>query len=400
MELTLSVGRLSGLFKQALQFTEIGRGIDPGLRLVHIEVTDRGRVRLSAHDATSGAKIVTVVEGPVPGQVAVGAEQLDRLVTILPSDGHVRLQTVSDTKLVVTVGKRLRMDIPIQSADNFLPLPIPSADGWFEVTERDLDNVIRRCLWATCGDESKPALSGVHLTSARSETTDGKMMSRVTPGIVPKGVDVIVPADSWQRLRTFVEAGSKRVCMCVESNRVWIRSSTWAVYSQLIASTFPNIEDVVFEVDGDNIHYIGNTPIRVHSISVNRGELLDVVKRIGSASVSQEERKIGASVAFDLRDDKYLHLVSNYPIENMENSILVDERVDWSEDSVTIDDTSGFERLRDIGVYSHFTRLALQALSSDVIKIMSADAPVIGNMPMQFHDEKSGAVSLVMPRRL
>ena len=400
MQLTLPVGRFSVLAKQALQFAEAGRGVDPGLSLLHLQVTDKGLLRMSAHDVSSGVRVMTKVGDPRPGELAIGSDQLDKLVAILPDSGDVLLQKVSEARARVTVGVRLRMDVPIHKPDQFLPLPKAPEDGWFEIVERQVDNVIRRCLWATCGDESRPALSGVHLIADRSESTDGQIMSRLTPGIVPKGVDVVVPSESWQRLRSFVEAGTKTMRMCVEPNRIWMRSGTWAVYSQLVAGSFPGTGDIVFEVDGDNIHHVGEQPMRVHSIKTNRHELLSVVKRIGGASVSQEERKIGASVAFDLRDDQYLHLVSNYPFDDVTNSIIVDERVDWAEDSVTMGDTSGFERLREVGIYHYYMRMALTALSSDVIKIMWADASIIGSMPMQFHDENAGVVSLVMPRRL
>jgi hypothetical protein len=400
MKFKIPVARFTVLAQRVLPFAASGQSIDPGFGLLHVAVLDKGLLRLSAHDPTAGARVMVKVTDFEPGAVALNSAQLDKLASILPDHGDMVVSTLSDARLRVDVGAHLRMDVPMRAESDCVPFPKPPTDGWFQVEEKRLRDVIKRCLWATCKDETRPAFAGVSLTSERSMATDGHVMSCLRPGLVPAGVAVVVPGDSWTRLVPLVEASTKKLGMCVEPNRVWFRGDDWAVSSQLIATSFPKTDDMIFDVDGDNIHHVGETAMRVHSILVNRAEALDVVKRIGGASVSQDARKIGASVAFELRDGEHLHFVSNYPFEDVGNSILVDERVDWSEDSVSVANPAGFVRLRDIGIYSYYMRMALSSLSSDVIKIMWADGPLLGNMPMQFHDEREGIVALVMPRRL
>ena len=402
MKITMPVGPFMNLAKQVLQFSGRGREVDPGLSLVHVKVTAKGHLRLSAHDASAGARVQSPVPGEdfEPGAMAVDREQLDRLTSILPNNGHVTLGPTFGPKIKVTMGdKRLRLSLPFQDQDNFPKMPKPPADGWFEVAGDRLMDIVNRCLWSMCKDDSRPALSGVHMCSECSESADGMMMSNLQPGIVPAGQDVVVPGDSWNKLRALVDNG-QRLRMCIESNRVWLRHQDWAVYSLLIASSFPPLSNLIFDVDGDGNHFVDDeNRVRVYWITVNRHEALSVVRRIVGASVSQEEKKLGAAVSFVLYGDE-LHFVSHYPFDDLSNSIIVDERVDWGEGSVKADDLEGFTWLRNIGIYGQFMRWALSSLSSDVIKIMWAEGDGIGSMPMQFHDEGAGAVAAVMPRRI
>lgn len=393
MKLKLPASRFLRLAKQAVQFAGRGREISSGLSLVHVQVTDKGALRLSAHDAVAGARVSCQADESEPGAVTLVGDQLDRMTSILPAQGSVSLETLSGARLRVRAG-RMVMDVPSRPEDAFMPLPRPPRIAWSPVDDQALVDVIEKTLWAMCRDDRRPILAGVHLTSDWSETTDGRMMSNLRPGILRPGQDVVVPGDSWTRFRALVGDGDP-LHMCVEPNRVWFRSRTWACYSTLLCGAFPDTRSLVFDVDGDGFHD-GET--RVHWIKVNRHETLAVVKRIVGASVSQEEKSTGAAVTFHLRDDGDLHFVSHYSVDDVSNSIIVDELVDWADGNVSVDNPGGFQWLRGIGIYGQYMAWALASLSSDVIKMMWADGGDIGGMPMQF--QEPGRTALVMPRRL
>lgn len=400
MQLTIPAGQFMNLATKALQFSARGRGIDPGLSLVHVQVTAKGIVRMSAHDASAGARVMSrPVSKFEPGSFALVSEQLDRLTSTLSSTGDLHFGPIVASKIRVRHG-RMRMELPIRVPDDFPPMPVPPADGWFEVDAVAVSNVIRRCLWSMCKNDSRPMLSGVHLTSDYSESTDGQMVSRLTPGLVGEGQQAVVPGESWHKMNAVVE-GNQKLRMCVETNRVWLRSRDWVVYSMLIGGQFPNIDSIIFDVDDDGVHFADGKPTqtRVCWVHANRHDMLAVVKKIVGVSTSQEEKKVGAAVSFHM-EDGVLHFVSHYPVEDLSQSIIVDEPVDWAEGSVTADDTSGFAWLRNIGINGQFMRWALSSMSSDVIKVMWAEGECIGKMPMQFHDEAAGIVAAVMPRRI
>ena len=400
MKITLPVADFDRLAKRALQFAGRGRDISPDYQLLLIELTDSGRLRLSAHSAGAGAVVMTKIEGGEPGSVAIPAEQVDKIVGLLPKG--------IENKLVITAGRgpkarfkigTLNMAVPTRPAEDFPPLPKPPSGDWFQVKDDALSDVIKRTLWAMCRDETRPTLAGVHLTSECSETTDGHMLARLVPGLMAKGQKVVVPGEAWNKLRAFVGDSQDMRMFIEDERRVWLRSKSWAVFTTLISGKFPDTSPMIFAVDDDGYHQSGEKKVRVHWVHVNRHETLAVVRRIVGASVSQEEKKIGASVSFEMKEGA-LHLVSHYPFEDLSNSIIVDDKVDWGEGSITADDMSGFEALKGIGLYSTYMKMALESLSSDVIRLLWSEAQGDYFMPVQFHDDKAGMKALVMPRRL
>lgn len=395
MQLKLPVQVFQRLAKQAVQFAGRGREVSPGLSLVHLQATDKGLLRLSAHDAVSGARVSAPAPDCEPGSVAIDGAQLDRVIAILPPREDLAIGELGPGRLRFKSG-RMVMDIPSQPGEEFMPLPKPPRDGWFPVTSHQINDVIGGTLWAMCRDELRPALAGVHLTSECSEATDSHMMAHLRPGILPEGQDVVVPGDSWTRLRALVTDAQEAQAMCVEGNRVWFRGRSWACYSALLGGQFPNTQPLVFDIDGEGVHEPGG--IQVYWFNVNRHEMLSVVKRIVGASVSQEEKRIGAAVTFHLRGEGDLHLVSHYPIEDVSNSIVVDERIDWIEGNVSVDSPDGFQWLRGIGIYGQFMAWALSSLKGDVIKVMWAHGDRLGGFPMQF--QEPGRTALVMPRHI
>lgn len=400
MKLTIKAGDLEKVVKRVIQYASRGRDIAPGYRLVLMEVTDKGALRLSAHNAAAGARASFSLSGAwEAGVVAVSAEHLSKIISILPKgkSNDVDIKCGRGPKISLRC-QNARMSLPRADIADFPDMPRPAAQSWFDVTDKAVNGVINHLLWAMCRDESRPALAGVHLSNAWSEACDGHLTARKAPGIVPVGTDVIVPGDTWHSLRLFVGEGRTLRVAVEDDKRVWFRGEDWAVFSTLIASNYPNTSPFVFDVDDEGFHNLGGTKVRVHWIHLNRKEALAVVARIVGASVSQEEKSFGASVKFEVNEGS-LHFVSHYPIDDMSNSIIVNEKVDWAEGSVVADDDSGFMALDGIGLYSTYMKMALESLPSDVIKMMWAEPIEQGYLPVQFHDD-SGVQALVMPRRL
>lgn len=400
MRITLPVADLDRLAKRALHFAGRGRDISPDYQLLLIEVTDSGVLRLSAQNAGAGAVVMTKIGDYEPGSVSIPSEQIDKVVNLLPRGSEkVTLTAGRGPKAKITVGT-MRLNVPTRPGEEFPSLPKPPKDGWFEVEDRALEAVIKRTLWAMCKDETRPTLAGVCMKHDCTVSTDGHMLAELKPGIMPKGMQVVVPGEAWNKLRAFVGDGDAMKMTVEDGRRIWLRSKQWAVFTTLIAGNFPDTSHMIFNVDDKGLHHFNEEQsVRVHWVHVNRHETLSVVKRIVSASVSQEEKKIGASVSFDMREGE-LHLVSHYPFEDLSNSIIVDDVIDWVEGSVTADDMSGFDALKGIGLYSTYMKMALESLSSDVIRLLWAEPKKDVFTPVQFRDEDAGMNALVMPRRL
>jgi DNA polymerase III sliding clamp (beta) subunit (PCNA family) len=398
MRLKLPAARFSQLTRAVLQFVAKGAALDPGLGLVRLDVGQTLRLRLTAQDTAVGARVLTdrPYEGEA-GTVVVSGHHLDRVVSILPESGD--LEFFSDgEKLRLSTG-RMVVDAPLRPADDLVPFPSIPRDGWHKVEEKRLSDVIKSTLWAVAEGDARPLLAGVNLCARCSQATDGYKLSHLSPGLMPGDEgDVIVPTASWQSLRALVTGSEKTLEMRTEGSRLWLRGRQWAAYTLLVAGKYPDTTPLLLDpVEGIHHPQIGS-PVRVHSICVNRHEMLSIVRHIGASSIDRKEAKMGAGVRFDYRRGE-LHMVAVHTADAAATSIHVDEIANWAEDSVTEGNVIGFENIRQVDFYHEYVKRALESLPSDVVRMMWADGVDIGGMPLQFHD-KEGVIAMVMPRRL
>ena len=367
------------LLRQCLPFVGKGREVEPGLGSLHLEVRAPDQLRASAHDTSAGIVAKMTIAGlQQPGVMVIDGAQLGRLATVIPdAGGELMLTTLSQAQARVVCG-RLQLTMPIMPPEHFLPLPKPAAGiGWHSMSAAALDDVIAGVSWAVCRDGSRPIFEGIHLTPARSEAINGHMMAIMRPGLVP--VDVVVPGALCTRLRAFVTARSGDLKLAVEGNRIWIGSSSWAIYGQLLAGAFPNTEGMAFDLETDS---------ELSWMLLTRAEVMRVVRRIVSAATGCKE---DVAVVCEWRDGD-LHLVSNYAFEDLSAAMIVDEVVGHEE---VHGDRS---QLRDRGLRAEYMLSALDSLRAD--KVLMVWAPTARSAPIQFHDNEHGLVAMVMPRRL
>ena len=385
MRLKLPAPSFSQLARAVLQFVAKGAALEPGLGLVRVDVGEGLRLRLTAQDMVVGARVLSdrEYEGEA-GTIVVSAHHLDRVVSILPDSGDLELSVGEQLRLVVG---RMVVDVPLRAVDDFVPMPQVPRDEWFDVSEASLADVVKRALWAVAEGEQRPILAGVNLCARCSQATDGYKFVSLSPGLMPQGHNIIVPTSSWQSLRALVSDSKEMLKMRVEHNRLWLRAPGWMAYTLLVAGNYPDTSPLLLEPhDG------------VHSISVNRHEVLSIVRHIGASSIDNPKAKMGAGVCFDYRGDG-LHLVAQHTNDAVATSIGVDEVANWAEGTVTDGDVAAFDCLRNVDFYHEYVKRALESLPSDVVTVIWAGGADIGGMPLQFHDER-GVVAMVMPRRL
>lgn len=400
MRFEIDAAEFSRLAKRAAQFASHGSDINPGLSLVLIDVSESGLLRMRAHTSDSGVVVTHRLvkdSGFEPGVAAMEVAHLEKIVGVVPPRTSVVVAVGDGPKASIRAGS-LALNVPRADSDNFFPLPKPGGGDWFDVPAAKVVDVARRTSWSMCSDGSRPQLAGVHLCPSWSESTDGSLFARVSPGIVPPGVDVVVRGETLSRLRTMVET-ERELSTLVDGNRIWFRGDGWATFSLLITDRFPNTSPVFFARDEQaRAHVIGDSSFPLHHVYVSRGEMLEAVRRITGVSIANEERKIGAGVVMDVTEGQ-LHLRSDYPFNDLSQSIIVDEVIAWSEGSVTAADVSGFQSLSRVALYAKYVSMALDALSCDVVRVVWADPFNGQSLPVQFQDDESEMSALVSPRR-
>lgn len=400
MKATVSAARLTRAGRRVLQMRRVTDTV-PWSRMALVEARDNGSLRLSVVNADGGAReVVRGAEVKSPGVVAVNVDMLDRLFTVLPLDGEVSVE-LRDSTLVMASG-RVRQRVPTGDPGHF-NWPGGRPESWFDVDDRRLQMVIRSVLWATSEDPGRVQSNAVHMTSAASEATNGHVGAQVRPGLVPEGVKLLVPAEAWTRVKTFVEGG--KMSMAVEPGRFWLRGDNWVMFQRLLPEmSYYDLSRMAYAPDDDGNHYLTfngrEHAMRVHSVLVNREEILTSCRHVLSGAVTSDERSMGSAVRFLVEDGGVMHATSYYPADIVSRGIDVDEVVRWSPDSVGEDDLSPFSHLSGFCFYSLYMVKALTALAGDVVKMTWAEGTDRIPFPsLQFHGQ-DGAVALVSPRRL
>lgn len=403
MKATVSAAALTKAGRRVLQMRRVTDTV-PWSRMALVEVRDNGSVRLSVVNADGGAReIVKDAVVKAPGSTSVNVDMLDRLFTVLPLDGEVSIELRGST-LVMACG-RVKQSVPTQDPGHF-DWPPGKPELWFDVDDGRLQTVLKSVLWATSEDPGRIQSNAVHMTHAASEATNGHVMAQVRPGLLPEGVKMLVPAEAWTRVKAFVEGRhGGQLSMAVEQGRCWLRGESWIMFQRLLPEmSYYDLSRMAYAPDDDGNHYFNfggrEQSIRVHSIMVNREEVLTSCRHILSGAVTRDEKSTGAAVRVLVDDNGTMHLTSHYPSDIASRGIDVDEVVRWSQDSVGEDDLSPFSHLSGFCFYSLYMVKALSALSGDVVRMMWAEGTEGVPVPsIQFHGN-DGAVALVSPRRL
>jgi DNA polymerase-3 subunit beta len=135
-----------------------GRSTQPVQNNLLLEARE-GQLRLVATDLEY-LSLEAVLEAEVAeeGSTTVPARLLAEVIAALPHD-TVSLQAKEDHGIEISCGSA-RYDIRGLSAADFAMLPAVSQEGSFELTQRQLLEVLERTVFATSRDETRPILTG------------------------------------------------------------------------------------------------------------------------------------------------------------------------------------------------------------------------------------------------
>lgn len=382
--------------------------VTPGAKSVAIRARGRG-LEMATVNADGGAHELVDAVVEEEGELIVGMDMFDKLISCTPQNGSVRLE--ADGKQMTAASGRVRQRLPVSDAGMFQWPEMPSPEKpRFTIRDQALQDVIRSVIWATKDDPGRLQCWSVHMTNEASEATDTVVLARMTPGIMPPGTEIFVPADAWPRIRAFVDGRHESMTAVVDDTLLWIDGGSWKLFQRLMPpmNYFGGlIGQLVYDPDDSGVHYqtLGGgreEKLRVFSVLVNRDELLTSCRHVQTASeVVSGERRMDGGVRFMMKPDNSLSVVSHYPADSLVG-MEVDEEIRWSEDAVTTNDTSPFSILSSVCFSSLYLVKALTAMNGDVVKMLWASS-LSGAQhppPLQFHDQDGRVKTMVGPRRL
>jgi DNA polymerase III subunit beta len=231
-----------------------------------------GRLNLAATDMELSLRssLESQVEGE--GAAVVPGRLLVDLVRLLPEDEVTIEHRTEESVLHVTCGPSTAT-LNTYAAEDFPRLPDLDAVGTFTVERDSLLDTVSRVARSASRDESRPVLTGILVRFEAGKlvmaATDSYRLSvKETPleGEAPD-LEAIIPARALGELGRIAQ-GADTIELGVHENQVVFATGDAWLTTRRIDGQFPNYKQLLpegFE----------------HEVSLPRGEILDVVRRVG-----------------------------------------------------------------------------------------------------------------------
>jgi DNA polymerase-3 subunit beta len=331
---------------------------------------EEGSAELQATDMELGLRVGIKASDSAPGTAVVPGRLLLDVVRSLPKE-QVTLEYRSSQQDVEVVSGPARFHLRTLPPEDFPKLPDKPADGALSVPADAFVDTISRVARAASRDETRPHLTGVLVTASGRElrmvATDSYRLSvkETTLDVELQGsLEANVPARTLQELgRIAAASGAESIGVTSLENQVVFTLDDVVLSSRLVEGRFPNYQQLLPES-------------YEHELRISRGELLEVVRRVGLLAQKNSPLRLRFS-------EGALDVSAQTP--------------DVGEARESLPVPFSGEPL-EIGFNPEFFRDGLESAESDelVLKLISPLRPGL----IQSGDDGTGFLYLVMPIRL
>lgn len=215
--------------------------------------TDEGRLRLSATNLELGITAWIGAKISEEGSLTVPARTFVDLISNLPSD-EVALSVDERTQSLNVRCGTLNTDIKGISADEFPPMTATDSGISLPLNVANFKDMIQKVVFAASHDESRPNLTGVHMTVDGDylvlAATDGYRISIASAILAQKPaqkLDALIPARALAELSRVAVDGDEILQMNfpVGRGQVVFHLKDVELVSQLIEGNFPNYSAII-----------------------------------------------------------------------------------------------------------------------------------------------------------
>jgi DNA polymerase III subunit beta len=239
--------------------------------LIHLE---DGKAELRATDTDLGIRTGLDAQIDAPGSVVVPGRLLLDVARSLPKDS-LTLEYRASQQDVEVVSGSARFHIRTLPLEDFPKLPEPDAATALSVPAAAFIETIARVARSASRDETRPHLTGVLVTANGAElrmvATDSYRLSVKETALDPPlegSIEANVPARTLQELGRIAAANeAEQIGVTSLENQVVFTAGDVVLSSRLVEGRFPNYQQLLPES-------------YEHELRLERGELLEVVRRI------------------------------------------------------------------------------------------------------------------------
>jgi DNA polymerase III subunit beta len=238
-----------------------------------VQIAADDSVELRATDMEVALRVPLEANIDRAGTVVLPARLLVDVVRQLPA-GDVSLELRPAEQDVEVVAGTARFHIRTLRSEDFPPLPEPGGDQIVTMPAAAFTETIARVARSASRDETRPILTGILVSAGGEElrmvATDSYRLSVKETRLgspLAEGFEANVPARALEELGRLVREEVEDIRIGVRANQVVFEIDGLALSSRLIDGQFPNYRQLLPES-------------YEHELTVNREELLEVVRRI------------------------------------------------------------------------------------------------------------------------
>ena len=229
------------------------------------------RLHLAATDMELSLRSSLEAQVEGEGAVVVPGRLLVDLVRLLPAE-EVTLEYRAEEGVVHVTSGASNASLHTYAAEDFPRLPDLDTVGTFTVDRDVLLETVARVARSASRDESRPVLTGIlvrfeqeKLVMAATDSYRLSVKETPLPGDVPE-LEAIIPARALTELGRIAQSADAIELGVHENQVVFAADDVWLT-TRRIDGQFPNYKQLLPESFE-------------HEVAVQRGELLDVVRRV------------------------------------------------------------------------------------------------------------------------
>jgi DNA polymerase III subunit beta len=233
---------------------------------------EAGRLNLAATDMELSLRSSLDAQVEGDGAVVVPGRLLVDLVRLLP-DSDVTIEHRADENVVHVTSGPSTSTLHTYAPEDFPRLPDLDAVGTFTVDRESLLDTVSRVARSASRDESRPVLTGIlvrfeagKIVMAATDSYRLSVKETELSGEVPE-LEAIIPARALAELARIAQSGDTLELGVHENQVVFAADDVWLT-TRRIDGQFPNYKQLLPEAFE-------------HELTLPRGELLDVVRRVG-----------------------------------------------------------------------------------------------------------------------
>jgi DNA polymerase-3 subunit beta len=234
---------------------------------------EEGKAELQATDMELGVRVTLESKDTADGSVVLPGRLLLDVVRALPADDLSLAYRASEHDVELVSGSA-RFHLRTLPLEDFPKLP-EAAGSTLSVPADAFVDIIGRVARAASRDETRPHLTGVLVTASEKQlrmvATDSYRLAvkeTTLDDVLSGALEANVPARTLQELGRIASGeAAERVEVAALDNQVVFTVGDVVLSSRLVEGRFPNYQQLL----PDSFE---------HQLRVERGELLDVVRRI------------------------------------------------------------------------------------------------------------------------